>query len=255
MPKSNHSKRISNSLKQRRDLLSAFKLIAKDEYTSNFISIKTFKKGDYLVEESKPVHGVFFIIEGKVKVFSTGLNQKANILRFVFKGDLVGLSSINSSYYWASAIVMEKTKVYFIDLEHLHFILKNNLKLSILLINKLSDKLSHYKIRQKHLTLFPAKERVIDALLLIAYKFGETTNRGIEISVGTARKDIASYANTSVEFAIRALSDLNSKNHITLDGKMIIINEKEILLDQLKQICNKNNMPNDLGYNYPDFFY
>ncbi|MCF6294903.1 MAG: Crp/Fnr family transcriptional regulator [Flavobacteriaceae bacterium] len=255
MPKGNHSKRISNNLEQRRNLLRTFKLIAKHEDTANLISIKAFNKGDYLVEESKSVHGVFFILEGKVKVFSTGLNQKSNILRFVSKGDMVGLSSLNSSYYWASAIVMEQAKVYFIDLEHLHFILNNNRELSILLINKLSDKLSHYKIRQKHLTLFSASERVIDALLLIAYKFGETTNRGIEISVGTARKDIANFANTSVEFAIRALSDLNSKNYITLDGKMIIINEKEILLDQLKQVCNKSNLPNDLGYSYPDFFY
>jgi CRP/FNR family transcriptional regulator, anaerobic regulatory protein len=255
MAKVKHSKRISNNLKQQQNLLRTFKLIAKHEDTANLISIKTFKKGDYLVEESKSVHGVFFIIEGKVKVFSTGLNQKSNILRFVSKGDLIGLSSLNSVHYWASAIVMERVKVYFIDIEHLHFILNNNSKLSLLLINKLSDKLSHYKIRQKHLTLFTATERVIDALMLIAYKFGETTNHGIEISVGTARKDIANFANTSVEFAIRALSELNSKNHITLKRKVIIINEKEILIDQLKQVFTKNNLPVDLGYSYPDFFY
>jgi CRP-like cAMP-binding protein len=254
MSKVNHSKRISNNLEQRRNLLRTFKLIAKHEDTANLISIKTFNKGDYLIEESKSAHGVFFIIEVKVKVFSIGLNQKSNILRFVSKGDMVGLSSLNSSYFWASAIVMEQAKVYYISLEHLHFILTNNIKLSILLINKLSDKLCHYKIRQKHLTLFPATERIIDALLLIAYKFGETTNRGIEIYVGTARKDIANYANTSAEFAIRALSDLNSKNYITLTGKMIIINKKEILIDKLKQVCNKNNLSNGLGYSYPDFF-
>ncbi|RLD29347.1 MAG: hypothetical protein DRI75_03755 [Bacteroidetes bacterium] len=255
MAKGNYSKRKSSNFEQRGNLLRTFKLIAKHEDTANLISIKTFNKGDYLIEESKLVQGIFIIIEGKVKVFTTVLNQKSNILRFVSKGDLIGLSSLNSAYYWASAIVMEKVKVYFIDIEHLHFILNNNRELSILLIKKLSDKLSHYKIRQKHLTLFSASERVIDALLLIAYKFGETTNQGIEISVGTARKDIANFANTSVEFAIRALSELNSKNHITLKGKIIIINEKEILIDQLKQVFTKNKLPEDLGYSYPDFFY
>jgi CRP-like cAMP-binding protein len=122
---------------------------------------------------------------------------------------------------------MEKIKAYFIDLEHLHFILQNNVKLSLLLINALAFKLHQHEIRQKHLALFSARERIIDALLTITNIFGKTINRGIEISVGTTRKDIANFANTSTEFAIRALSDLKSKKYILLKGKKIII-EKEI---------------------------
>ena len=248
---------MNNYFMERHDLLNKFKSIANNKDTANLISIKVFKKGDLLVEEHKPVYGIFLIIEGKVKVFNTDINKKLHILRFVSKGNFVGLSSINSPHYWASAIAMEKIKAYFIDLEHLHFILQNNVKLSLLLINALAVKLRGYEIRQKHLTLFSATERIIDALLMIANKFGKTTNRGIEISVGSARKDIANFANTSVEYAIRALSSLKSKKYIELDGKTIIIKEKEILMASLRDyVCNTNiDNQGNTGECYLDMLY
>jgi CRP-like cAMP-binding protein len=254
----NSSKRTNNFLKDRYDLLDTFKSIANNKDTANLISIKVFKKGDLLVEEHKPVYGILLIIEGKVKVFNTDINKKEHILRFVSKGNFVGLSSLNSTHYWANAIAMENIKAYFIDLEHLHFILQNNVKLSLLLINAIAVKLRGYEIRQKHLALFPATERIIDALLTIANVFGETTNRGIEIiSVGSARKDIANFANTSVEYAIRALSSLKSKKYIELDGKTIIIKEKELLLASLRAYVCKTNKDNqrDIGECYLDLLY
>jgi CRP/FNR family transcriptional regulator, anaerobic regulatory protein len=253
----NSSKSINNYFKERHDLLNTFKSIANHKDTANLISIKIFKKGGLLVEEHKPVYGIFLIIEGKVKIFNTDINQKTHILRFVSKGNFVGLSSLNSTYYCASAIAMENIKAYFIDLEHLQFILENDVKLSLVLINALAVKLRNYEIRQKHLTLFPATERIIDALLVIANKFGKTTNRGIEILIGSARKDIANFSNTSVEFAIRALSSLKSMQYIELEGRTIIIKEKEVLISNLREYACKTNKDNDveIGGCYLDFLY
>ena len=145
--------------------MNAFKFIANHKDTANLISIKEFYKGDLLVEEQKLVKGVFLIIQGKIKIFSTDINKKAHVLRFVSKEDFVGLSSLNSTHYWASAVVLQKVKAYYIDLEHIHFILENNVKLSLFLINALAFKLHQYEIRQKHLALFSATERIVDALL------------------------------------------------------------------------------------------
>jgi hypothetical protein len=58
----NSSKKVNNFLKERYDLLDTFKSIANNKDTANLISIKVFKKGDLLVEEHKPVYGIFLII-------------------------------------------------------------------------------------------------------------------------------------------------------------------------------------------------
>jgi len=245
----------NKNFKQRRRLFNNLKLIIGKKDTSNLISIKHIKKGNFLAIEGEPVNGIYFILEGKAKVFNAGLNQKNQILRLVSKGDIVGLSSLNSTRYWSSVMVIESVKAYFINLKNLKFILKSNNKLSILLVNSLALKLRHYEVRQKHLSLLPASERVIDALLLTAYKFGVTSDQGIEISSGTSRKDLASFANTSAEKAIRTLSYLKSIRHIEICGKKIVIKNKDGLINLLSKQLENVEESTDLKVFYPNLFY
>ena len=245
----------NNNFKQRRSLFNNLKLIIDNKDTYNLISVEKIKKGFFLAKEREPVNGIYFILEGKAKVLNTGVNQKIQILRLVSKGDIVGLSSLNSSHYWSSVMVIESVKAYFINLKNLKFLLKNNNKLSVLLVNSLALKLRHYEVRQKHLSLLPASERVIDALLLTAYKFGVTTDQGIEISSGTSRKDLASFANTSAEKAIRTLSYLKSKKHIEINGKKIVIKNKDGLINLLNKQLRNGEESTDLNIFYPNLFY
>lgn len=245
----------NNNYKLRRGLNNNIKLIANNKNTSHLINLKKIEKGLFLAEERKPVNGMYFILEGKVKVFNTGVDQKIQTLRLVSKGDLVGLSSLNSTHYWSSAVVVEEVKAYFINLKNVKFILKSNNKLSLLLLNSLALKLLHYEVHQKHLNIFPASERIIDALLLTAYKFGKTTDLGLEISTGSARKDIASFANTSMEKVIRTLSCLKSKKHISINGKKIIILDKEGLINQLRPYLFTSEESTDSKLFYPNLFY
>ncbi len=225
-----NDKNLKNlNFKRRRSLKYNLSLISKSKSTLHLISIEKFNKGYYLVEERKPVRGIYFILKGKMKIFNTGSNQKIQTLRLVSKGDLVGLSSLNASYYWSSAVVVENVEVYFINLKNLKSILKSNNKLGLLFIDALAMRLRHYEIRQKHLSLLPAPERVIDALMLTAYKFGETTTQGLEISICNSRKELASFASTSLEQTIRTLSYLKSEKSISIEGKSIIIIDKNIL--------------------------
>ena len=243
------------NFKQRRSLHYNLKLISNNKETSHLISIETINKGLFLAEERKPVNGIYFVLEGMVKVFNNGLDKKVKILRLVSKGDIVGLSSLNSTFYWSSAVVVKKVKAYFITQKNLKTILTTNLKLSLLLVNFLSLKLRYYEVRQKHLSVFLAADRVVDALLLTAYKFGNTTNQGLEVSFCTSRKEIASFANTTPEKVIRTLSTLKSQNYIELNSKHIVIKDKKALTDRLVKHLINTEEPSDVSFCYPNFFY
>ncbi|MBL4939607.1 MAG: Crp/Fnr family transcriptional regulator [Lutibacter sp.] len=241
--------------KHRKSLNYNLKLIANYKATSHLIELKKIKKGHFLVEERKNVHGIYFILKGKVKVFNEGFDDKIKILRLVSKGEIVGLSSLNASHYWSSAIVVEDVDVYFIGLKNLKIILKTNIKLSFLFVNALALKLQHYEMRQKYLSLFQSAERIIDALLLIAYKFGEKTSEGLEISVCTSRKDIAAFSNTTKENVIRTLSKLKDNELILIEGKKITIKNKEALIGKLKEYIKLKNSKIDFDFFYPNLFY
>lgn len=257
MYKLSDEKLIYNNKKLRQRLFSILKLIAKQEDTSQLISTQIFEKKQFLVKEKEPVKGIYFILNGSVKIYNTGLNNKYQILRLATRGDMVGLSSLNSVHYWASAVALNSVKAYFINIKNLLFILNSDSRLSLLLINSLSFKLRHYEIRQKHKSLFPASERIIDVLLLISYKCGKVSRKGIEISTCTARKDIASFSNTSPEKTIRTLSYLKSKNLIDVDNTVILIKNKDELINKLKPFCCKDNIGEKNWKNscYPEMYY
>ena len=229
--------------------------LANNKKTSHLISLNKLVKGSFLVQENKPVNGIYFILQGKVKVFNTEQNNKIKIFRLVVKDDLVGYSSLNSTYYWSSAIALSDVEAYFINVESLTYILKNNKELSFLFINALSLKLHQYEIRQRYLDLFPAPIRVIEVLLLIAHKFGIITEEGIELKDCVSRKEIASMANTSTEKAIRTISLLKSKEYISLDAKVIIIKNKEALIELLKKYCCESKIKVNDPTCYLNIFY
>jgi len=151
--------------------------------------------------------------------------------------------------------VVKPTKAYFINQKNLKSILKENGKLNFILVNFLSMKLRFQEIRHKHLSLFLAEDRIIDALLLTAYKFGEKTKEGLEISIGAARKDIASLASTSTEKVIRTISTLNRQKVISKKGRHIIINDEKKLLANLTKYFKLPEGITENNLSYPNLFY
>lgn len=237
------------------NLRSLLKKMAADKATSHLITIINFEKRALLAEEHKPVQGIYFILEGKVKIFNTEKNNKTKIFRLAAKGDLVGFSSLNSTNYWSSAVALDKVKAYFININSLKLILKNNSKLSLLFINALALNLQNYEMRQRYVNLFPASIRIIEVLLHIAHKFGIKTAEGIELTDCVSRKEIASFANTSTEKAIRTISLLKSKSYIALDNKKIIITDKNALIEQLKKYCCDSKINLNEATCYLNLFY
>lgn len=241
---------------QQRSLSYNLKLLKDYRKTSKLVNITTFKKGTLLFKERSPVNGIYFIIDGIVRIYHDCKAKRQNTLRFVTKGDIVGLSSLNSEYYMASAVVVKPIKAYFINQKNLKSILKENGKLNFILVNFLAMKLRFQEIRHKHLSLFSAEDRIIDALLLTAYRFGDKTQEGLEITIGAARKDIAYLANTSTEKVIRTLSVLNRQNLISKKGRrnLIIKDEKKLLNNLTRYFQLPEEIP-DTNFSYPNLFY
>lgn len=196
--------------------------IVKNKNTITLIESKIIDKGDFLVRENQLVTGFYFILEGKIKVFNSGANNKIQILKLATKGDLIGLSAFNSAYYGASAVAEEKVEAYFITPKNLEILLGKYNDFALLLVKALAFKVRNYEIRQKHLSLLSATERVVDSLLLISAKFGLKTTEGILIEHCTSRKDISSFSSVSLENTIRTLSKLQKMSYIDIGPKIIV---------------------------------
>ena len=248
---------VSNiNFNQQRSVSYNLKLLKDYKETSKLVSIQTYKKGALLFKERNPVSGIYFIIEGIVKLYNDSDGKKQNTLRYLSKGDIVGISSLNYPIYTANAVVVKSLKAYYINQKNLKSILKENGKLNFILVNFLAMKLRFQDVRHKHISLFSAEDRIIDALLLTACKFGDKTDRGLEISVGASRKDPASMARTSTEKVIRTLSKLNRQKYIIKNGRHnLIIKDEKKLLDSLTKYFKLPEALSEKDYSYPNLFY
>ncbi|MFK5889204.1 MAG: Crp/Fnr family transcriptional regulator [Flavobacteriaceae bacterium] len=230
-------------------LLKKLTHIANHNDSAHLVHVEMFEKGSFLIKEKQAVKGYYFILDGKVKVFNTAANHKMQILKLAIRGCIIGLSGFNSTCYGASALAEDNVTAYFISESDFKDFLSLHQDLSLLLIKTLAFKVRHYEIRQKHLSLFPATERIVDSLLLIATKFGTKTPKNIVIKHCVSRKDISSFSGVSLENTIRTLSKLQKDKYITITPGMITIENKEALVGILRNHCCPNSH-HQKGYCY-----
>ncbi len=250
---SKHSFKELNA-KLKKSITNNVKLLAQNSKTKHLFYTNYYYKDDILVEQGKEVDGIYFIIKGKIKIFNVE-NLKSTILRLGSTGDIVGLSSLNFEYYWTSIAALDNVEAYFISRKNLKNILKDKPKLAFLLINYLSLNLQYFELRHKHNSLFSAKGKITEALLLIANEFGKNTEQGIELMECVQRKELAALANTTYETVIRVLKKIELKGAIKIENHKIIIKDKEYLLKSLKKQCNLSEDSKSNACSYLDLLY
>lgn len=199
--------------------------ILSDRKGENF-----YKKGQVIFYEGNHSVGLFCLYNGKVKLSKLGKDGKEQIVRFSKTGDIMGYRSLLSSEpYQATATAMEDCQICMITKDNFLKIAGENPKLSLKLIQLLSQDL---KTAEQHLIDVAQKtvrERVSESLLLLKSTFGFMDDDKT-INISMSRSEIADMAGTTTESAIRTLAQLSDEKIIQLDGKNISILDKNKLL-------------------------
>lgn len=206
-----------------------------ESFTSpNFVASKrtiVCRKSQSFILEDSPVHGLYFIYDGKAKVYSRGFQGRDQIIRFAGNGDIVGHRGFLTfeSYRISASAVEDTTLCYFSNdvlLEMLHSV--GNLSFD--LMKFYAEELQRSEDKVKKFSQMNVRERVIDAIMYIIKKFG-TTDGYINFKV--SRREIADFAGTTEDQATRVLSKLNQENLIHLEKKLIQIVNMEMLQKEL----------------------
>jgi CRP-like cAMP-binding protein len=163
------------------------------------------KRGERLIQEGTPTNGVYFLLEGTMKVFTSGLFKKEQIIRIAREGDIVGHRGINEEEQFPiSAQALEDSRAIFIDLESFYSVLKDEAAFGFDMTLFFANELMRSERRMKRLTQLPVRQRVADALLYLHSVFG----KGTELFLLPLRRDeIGDLAATSQEQVSRTMSE------------------------------------------------
>jgi len=199
----------------------------------------TYKKGQNIIMQGGVVTGIYFVFSGKVKVTTSWISEKEQIIRFAKQGDVIGHRGFGSEklkYYPISATAIEDTSVCFLEKEIIFILLKTNIKLTNKLMQFYAEELFKTEKRINIISQKPVRERVAIALIELMNTFGCENNGSSALDVILSRQDLANFVGTTKENISNFISEFKKDCYIKTEGKKI----KILNLDGLQKVSNLN---------------
>jgi CRP/FNR family transcriptional regulator, anaerobic regulatory protein len=181
------------------------------------------KKGQQFMIEGAPIQGLYFLHKGKVKILKTGIYGKEQIVRLAKEGDTVGFRGFGTrNRYLIGATAIEDSILCNFSNEIMQDILKSIPEFTYDMMLFYAEELNKSENKVKKIAQMNVRERVIDTLLHMYKKFGQTNNL---INVHLSRKEIADFAGTTDEQVTRIFSSLKKESLINIIDKKISLLE------------------------------
>lgn len=209
-------------------LLSVLPQTAKDRILQTTICI-SYKKGDHIYQEGEMPSGLHCLLTGKVKIYKEGIGGRQQIVRMASPIGFIGYRAFFAEEaHIASAEVLEDSIVCRIPTDLMFDIVRTTPNLAMNIIRALATDLGFSHRRTVTLTQKHIRGRLAEALLVLKDTYGYEED-GCTLKIYLTREDLANLSNMTTANAIRTLSSFASEGIVKLEGKKILIIDKEKL--------------------------
>ncbi len=200
-----------------------------------------YKKGQTIFYEGMMPTGIYCLHSGKIKISKRGNDGKEQIVRFVLEGGLLGIRSLmGGRKYSASATTLEESVVCYIDQKTFFKLTTKYPHISQCVMTLICALLEEAEAKMTSLAQKPVRERLAEGLLILDELFngeGGCKADEQEHALSLSREDLANLVGTATETVIRLLSDFKDEKLIEIEGRKVILLDKE----GLKK--TSNNLP------------
>lgn len=180
------------------------------------------KKSEVYTEGGAPRY--FYQVQtGKVKIFKTNDDGKELIVNIVGAGDYFGhIPLLKGGLHTDSASALEDTQLILIPKEDFIHLINSSRDVSAKFIKMLAGNVATQEEQLVQLAYNSVRKRVADALLRLYKRYGSEP-------ISMLREDIAAFAGTAKETAIRTLTDFREEKLIEVeDGKIAILKPERL---------------------------
>ncbi|MFW2501554.1 Crp/Fnr family transcriptional regulator [Clostridium diolis] len=208
-----------------------FENLNRDELVEivNKINHKEFNKGDVIFTEGNIANTLYFINEGKIKLYKYTKDGKEQILHILSEGDFFGeLELIKPSKYRFNSKAIEDAKICTLTKEEMRDIMMKNPEIGIKVLETVGERLSKVENLVQNLATNDVDSRMAYLIIELMEKYGENVEGNISVKLPISREDMASYIGVTRETISRKLKKLEDENLIKIIGtKTIIIIDEE----------------------------
>ena len=199
------------------------------------IEHKTFDKGTMIFSEGSEANTLFFINEGKIKLYKYNKDGKEQILHILTNGDFFGeLDLIKSSTYKFNAKAMDNAKICTLKKSEVKNIIMKKPEIAIKLLESVGERLAAIENLAQNLSTNDVDARIAYLLINLMDKDSEEEDGKKLIKLPLSREDMANYIGVTRETISRKLKKLEEEELIQLIGtKKIVILDEDGLNDYI----------------------
>jgi len=185
---------------------------------------RNFGKDDFIFWDGDIPEWFYIVAEGRVKVLKHSSSGREFIIAFFGPGEVFGeVAVFENKPYPASAQAVAETKVVGIKTEDFLSFLANRPQVALRIINVLGGRLRDAQGRLRDLAGERVEQRLASVMLMLSAKLGP--------ALPFTRQEIADMTGTTIETAIRVMSNLRDRGIIrSARGKVIIHDEEKLRL-------------------------
>lgn len=191
---------------------------------------KEYKKGEIIFQEGDPGDGLFFVIQGAVKIVKLNEEGKEHIIHILGPGELFAeVLLFKKGVYPATTVAQQDSRVGKILNSDLEAELLQDNHLALAMIKALSNRLQVAQQKIRNLALADASEKIIQTLKQLSLEKGERRLDEIAIFLPMNRQDLANLMGVSRETLARILAEWQDEGWLYWEGKKLIIRKKEFI--------------------------
>ncbi|MBC7247409.1 MAG: Crp/Fnr family transcriptional regulator [Actinobacteria bacterium] len=201
---------------------------------------ETFPKGEYIFLECDPPRKLYVVVKGEVKLLKQTEDGREMIVEMAYPGEIFGEEAIfDGQPYPMTAQALDDVEVLSISRSDFFAFLRDNPDLALEIITELGTRLREAQNTIRALAMERVEWRIARVLLMLSRKAGTAGKDGVSIDLPLTRQDIADMAATTVETAIRVLSNFKKLGLVDTDKGRIVLRDRKKLEDMVSEGCSQ----------------
>jgi CRP/FNR family transcriptional regulator, putaive post-exponential-phase nitrogen-starvation regulator len=195
-----------------------------------FIEVREYQRDEWIIQEGLRPDFLFYVIEGKAKIYVTHQNGKVSLINFINENDYIGeMELLNDEYYTKGIQALTKTICFALPFRHYRKLLLEDAKFLRELTKFLSGKATHMAAKYTQSLAFPLENRLADFILQTA---DEGTYKEKHVMV-------CDYLGISYRHLLHVLSQFCGKNYLQKDGRNYQIKQYHSLYELAEVLKRK----------------
>ncbi|MDC2865279.1 transcriptional regulator YeiL [Bacillus sp. BP-3] len=195
-----------------------------------FMEVHEYQRDEWIIQEGMRTDFLFYVIEGKAKIYVTHQNGKVSLINFINTNEYIGeMELFNEVYYTKGIQASMKTICFALPIHRCRTQLMEDAKFLRELTKFLSIKATLMAAKYSQSLAFPLENRLADFILQTAYE-GVYKEKHVTV---------CDYLGVSYRHLLHVLTQFCDKGYLQKEGRHYRIQQHNPLYELAEMLRNK----------------